>query len=499
MRTLTFDAGIRYQTLDNIGASACWWLDHAYERATPEDMQRIAALLFDREQGAGLSCIRFNIGGGSTVYDKPDDFISNWMMRSGCFKMTEDGPYDWSEHAGQQFLLREAKRLGVERTIAFVNSPPAWMTKNRHCRSDEDDRSTTNLAPGREADFAKFLADVLAHFEAEGLPFDYISPINEPSVPWNSPKQEGCRYSNRDMIPVILELAKALEAGDVSAKILVAECNTLFHMIDEDLVLPIYHDYIAERHPEIDPAEIDIDAKPGQLYGAKYNEVIRDFLARDEIRAVIAPIAAAHTYGTDKPGILKRIRDALMATMGRHPGFDYWMTELCVLGDYGPKRDLGMPAGEYIARVIHSDFVHANAAAWQWWLALSGGDYKDALVYLDMSETEYTPGVHPTKILWAMGHYARFLRPGSVRVELMGGDMEDGLLASGWFGADGKPVIVLLNTGDGDEALSLEGAPACEYDLWRTDDAVSLERRAAVRLDAPLTVPAHSFTTLVGK
>lgn len=494
MRTLTYDKRIRYQRMDNFGASACWWLDPAYERATPEDMAQVAAYLFDREKGAGLSCIRFNLGGGSTVYDKPGNFIANWMMRSGCFKMTEDGDYNWDEHAGQQYLLREAKRMGVERAIAFVNSPPAWMTRNGHCRSDGDDTSTTNLAPGREADFAKFLVDVLAHFQEIGLPFDYISPINEPAVTWNDPKQEGCRYSNEDMVPVILALAKALQDSPVTAKILVAECNTLVHMIDEDLAMPLYEEYWRKGRMVNDQ---DTD-KPGYQYGAKYNEVIRDLLSRQEIRQAIAPIAAGHSYGTDTPGRIKKTRDALMATMGRHPGLEYWMTELCVLGPYGPKRDLTMAAGEYVAKAIHGDLVYGNASAWQWWLALSGGDYKDALVYLDMDEENYTPGVHPTKILWAMGHYARFLRPGAQRVEMTGGDVEEGLLASGWLSAEGKPVAVLLNTSDEDQTVKLEGMPAGAYTLWRTDDTVSLASQGTVTLEEGLVIPAHSFTTLVG-
>lgn len=495
MRTLQYDKNIRYQTMDNFGASACWWLDPAYERATPEDMARIAELLFDREKGAGLSCIRFNLGGGSTVYDKPDNFISNWMMRSGCFKMTEDGDYDWSEHAGQQYLLREAKRMGVERAIAFVNSPPAWMTKNGHCRSDEDDTSTTNMTPGREGDFAKFLVDVLAHFQEEGLPFDYISPINEPAVPWNSSKQEGCRYSNEDMVPVILALADALQKSDVTAKILVAENNTLVHMIDEDLAEPLYEEYWRKGRIVNDR---DTD-KPGYQFGGKYNEVIRDFLSREDIRAAIAPIAAGHSYGTDIPGRLKKTRDALMATMGRHPGLDYWMTELCVLGEYGPKRDLTMAAGEYVAKAIHGDLVYANAAAWQWWLALSGGDYKDALVYLDMTETDYTPGVYDTKILWTMGHYARFLRPGAQRVEMMGGDLEEGLLASGWLSAEGKAVAVILNTSDEDQTVKLEGMPEGSYELWRTDDEVSMANKGDVCLCGEIVIPAHTFTTIAAK
>lgn len=52
----------------------------------------------------------------------------------------------------------------------------------------------------------------------------------------------------------------------------------------------------------------------------------------------------------------------------------------------GGKVDLGMDAALYMARVIHTDLTVANAAAWQWWLAVSPYDYKDGLIYVDKNK-----------------------------------------------------------------------------------------------------------------
>ncbi len=59
------------------------------------------------------------------------------------------------------------------------------------------------------------------------------------------------------------------------------------------------------------------------------------------------------------------------------------MSEYCILGSYGPGRDLGIDPALYVARTIHFDLTRANAAAWQWWTAVSTEDYKDGLIYTD--------------------------------------------------------------------------------------------------------------------
>jgi hypothetical protein len=94
------------------------------------------------------------------------------------------------------------------------------------------------------------------------------------------------------------------------------------------------------------------------------------------------------------------------------------MSEYCILGDNegeikGEGKDLGIDPALYMAKVIHNDLVNANASAWHWWIAISPYNYKDGLVYIDKNKTD--GDFKSSKMLWALGNYSRFIRPGAVR------------------------------------------------------------------------------------
>ncbi len=480
MKQLTLHPDRPRQTLDNIGASACWWTDYVWRAFPSSDFDAIARLLFDKESGAGLSCLRFNIGAGSAWYDT--EWIENWNMRSECFQHGPAAPYDWTVHAGQRRLLELAKSFGTERTIAFANSPPAFLTANGHTRCDES-TGTTNLPHGAEPAFAKFLTDVLAHFSDIGLPFDYISPINEPQVPWDDAKQEGCRYSNEDSIRLTLALSKELAARNLSTRILANECNNLMSLPDIESTEPLLVNVPG------------MNRYHGWQYGGKYCEMVRDYYDLPFIREAVAPVVAAHSYDTVAPGMMTPVRQVLKETLDRYGGLSYWMTEYCVLGEFGAKRDLGMDTALHVAAVMHADFAVADASAWQWWLAVSGGDWKDGLVYVDLDEAGHAGGIHPSKTLWAMAHYARFLRPGSRRLELDGTDFEEGVLATAWVNTKEKLVVVLVNTGEEPVEIRLVGVGEPGI-LYLTDEKRTLESERIEFADSDgFTLPPRCLAT----
>jgi O-glycosyl hydrolase len=445
-------------------------------------MERVARLLFDRETGAGLSCVRFNIGAGSVWYDA--DRIPAPTRRSECFQHGPDAPFDASMHEGQQWMLRRARELGVECAIAFTNSPPAWLTANGHT-SDDATTGTTNLRFGQEAAFGRFLAKVMRYFEEIGLPFDYLSPINEPQVPWSQQSQEGCRYSNEDTVRTVLAVRAELDRAGIATPLLINECNNLLSLVDFDFVRPYAH---------LLPAGIDLHS--GWQFGGKYCEMVKDVYDLPEIRKAVAPIVSAHSYGTDEPGATSFPRQMAHATLERYGGYRYWMTEYCLLGGLGSRRSLDMEVALYVARVIHADLTEMDASAWQWWLALSGEMFTDGLVYVDVDESGCAGNVQAGKLLWTLGHYARYLRPGSVRVALACDGEVEGLLSSGWLDAGGRPVLVWTNLSDASVEVRVEGLPT-EGVLWTTDATRDLER-STVRTDGPIVLPPRSMTTMVG-
>lgn len=77
-----------------------------------------------------------------------------------------------------------------------------------------------------------------------------------------------------------------------------------------------------------------------------------------------------------------------------------------------------MQAGLLLARNIHADFTMADATAWQWWSSTDpkmGRVPRYCLIECDPGGEE---SYRPTKLLWALGHYSRFVRPGMVRVDV---------------------------------------------------------------------------------
>lgn len=498
---VSIDESVRYQTIDNFGASDAWSMDPLGKHWTEENKNRVADLLFSREKGIGLSAWRFNIGAGSSETDQT--IIPDPWRRSEAFKKSETGGYDWSKQSGQQWFLRAAKDRGVDTLIAFVNSPPVWMTKNGHAQPDPDVGST-NLKEDYEDEFATYLIDVLEHFKQEGLTFQYISPINEPTWDWNRAEQEGNRYNNEDLKRVILELHRQLKKSSLDAQISAVDGVEITSLLDDE-----YYQMFAGSGQYTSGAN--------NLGTGKYREYIKYFLGDPELKEAIGNKIASHSYWSDysKPGDdrLVKLRELLVANLKKYDAeAKYWMSEYCILGDYGPGRDLGMDPALYVARTIHFDLTEANAAAWQWWTAVSKVDYKDGLIYTDFNEAGDEQNILTSKILWALGNYSKFIRPGAVRIALTGLDegADSELLGSAYVHAEEQTVTaVFVNNSEEDKRiqLSLKGMDQSKSialmesyitsagrDLARGEDIAVLDDHSFEAV-----IPAKSVVTLTGR
>lgn len=494
---VSVDAAVRYQTIDNFGASDAWSMDPIGKHWTEDNKNRVADLLFSREKGIGLSAWRFNIGAGSTETDQ--SIIPDPWRRAEAFKMSEDGEYDWSKQAGQQWFLQAAKDRGVDTLIAFVNSPPVWMTKNGHAQPDPDVGST-NLKEGYEDEFAAFLVDVLERFKQEGLEFDYISPINEPTWDWNRAHQEGNRYNNDDLKRVILELHRQLKASGLDAQISAPDGVEITALLDDE-----YYRMFAGGG--------QYEGGANKLGTGKYREYIKDLLGDPELKEAVGNKIASHSYwsdysnpGDDRLGKLRELLDQNLKSYD--PEAKYWVTEYCLLGDYGPGRDLGIEPALHVARTIHFDLTEANAAAWQWWTAVSKVDYKDGLIYTDYQREGDEQNILTSKILWTLGNYSKFIRPGAERVSLAGLDerARSGLLGSAYVHeGEGTVTVVFVNDGDTRKqvSLSLNGVnlqPATALSMYVTSGDRDLARAEDIPVNEDGTfeavIPPRSIVTL---
>jgi O-Glycosyl hydrolase family 30/NPCBM/NEW2 domain len=337
--TLIVRTGRPRQTIHHFGASDCWSI-RMLGVWSRESRERLADLLFSLRTGIGLSGWRFNVGAG------PDRTITNPWRTSECFE-TAPGKYDWTRQAGQRWFLRAAKARGVSRFVAFANSPPMRMTRNGRT-SCSDDSSTTNLKKGAEAAFARFLVDVAAHFArnedpAERIEFDRISPVNEPQWAWTKRGQEGSRASNADLVRLYRALARGLEARGLRTRVLGPESGSMGGMLRAN----------ADRKKKL---------------GADYGAYVDLFCEPAPGRKLLDGVLCGHSYWSDGYAALVSDRRALRRSLDRHPGWEYWQTEYCILrgprGQSGWGRDLGMTTALWVARVIHLDLTVAEASAW---------------------------------------------------------------------------------------------------------------------------------------
>jgi len=498
---IQIDSQTSFQTIDGFGASDAWQCAIVGKNWPIEKREHIADLLFSREvdaqgnpKGIGLSIWRFNIGAGTAEQGDASDIRNPWR-RAECFQ-NPDGSYDWSKQAGQQWFLRAARQRSVERFLAFPNSPPVNLARNGKGYASKG-LPYLNVKPGKLDAYANFLVDVLDHFQKEGLPFDYLSPFNEPQWEWDGPGQEGTPALNIELYALIRYLSQGLSQRKLATRMVIGEAGTIGHAFTNMDSMGLMSD--------------GRDAQAQFFFSPASPFYIGDL-------ANVAPIISAHSYQSVWPlgkqvEYRHMLHDALEAA---NPKLGYWMSEYCILEKNdeirgGGRRDLGMKTALFVARIIHNDLTIAQARSWQWWTAVSQVDFKDGLVYLDDGSENGSGRMGPetaslmqdgmvreSKLLWALGNYARFVRPGMVRVKCVADPEQsyvNGVLASAYKGSEGKVVVVLVNLSQEDQRCDL--GLHREFDVYSTSGKANLER--SVQSGSNIALPARAVITCVSQ
>jgi hypothetical protein len=473
------------QIIDNFAASDAWSIQKI-GGWSPSNRDRVADLLFSQTNGIGLSCWRFNIGGG--INSK----ITNPWRTAETLEVAPRR-YDWTRQRNEQWFLQAAKRRGVPQFLAFVNSPPARLTRNGLTFCDRD-ASTTNLKTSAEHEYAVYLADILEHFyrnpdDAEQLTFNYVSPVNEPQWDWSGLSQEGNRASNDDIKRIIRALAAELQRRRLPTQIAALESGSL-------------------------PDMWRLDAKAVARWHAEYGNYIDAFLNDPSINGLLSGRIGYHSYGSDLvSGPLINDRVQLGTKMKQYPSWRLWQSEYCVLvgseGKGGNHRDLTMKTALEVARIIHLDLTLCGVSAWQWWTAVSPVDYKDGLLYTDWQKPGDPESIYPARLLWALGSYSRFVRPGMQRVEVRGANHDiRGLMASAFKDDRSRRVVtVYINMGDAPRPVTLTFTTAngqrkpASVTPYITSDRAGDELKQYPPLSAGVIigVPGKSVVTLVSE
>ena len=466
------------QTIEHFGASDAWSMQNIGLWPEEDAQKQIADWLFSTEcdengqpLGIGLSLWRFNLGAGSS--EQGDSSYINRGTRTECF-LKADGTYDWSKQAGQVRFLKLAKERGVPYLLAFLNSPPVHFTANGLATNTGRD-GTLNLRSDCYEPFAQFVAESVSGLEREhGIRIDYLSPVNEPDGSWNwqGPKQEGSPATNREIARVVRLASQAFTERGLKTQIVVDESSDLRCLLG-------IHDTSWER---------------GNGIASFWSEDSTTYLGDTPL---VPRLQLAHSYWTNTPvKYMKKIRLQLRDELKKY-GVGFWQSEICIMSNDkeiggGQRYDFTMKTALYVARVIHYDLCYANAKSWSWWRAC-GADYKDGLIRVYDREHRG----RDSRLLWALGNFSRFVRPGAVRYNITSKQKEDpyGLMVSAFQNKDKSWVVVAINYSQEEKDFSIKSDKT--WQPYRTSDAEGETLKPLTPCKGSAKLPPRSITTFV--
>ena len=504
---VSIDPNSTFQTMEFFAASDAWsgnFVGQYFDEQQKEDLSR---WLFSNKLGAdgnpegiGLSQWRINLGGGTLEQDGAD--IIPFQNRSESY-LTKDGRnFDWGKCSGQQYFMKKAKEYGVDNFLLFSNTPPVQYTKNGLGYAKGTKDFSANLKDDCYGKFADYLAGVAKHFVDAGYNIRYISPINEPQWRWDYNKQEGSPWYLENIYKMHKELDRALEEKNLdSVNAYLGEAANLESLYGRKP--PSYKGH----HHEFVP----LQSRP--------EEIIKNFFDKDSKYYVgnfkhIKRIVAGHSYHSDfNKQVITSVREKLAEECSKY-GVQYQQSEWCMLSFATKKHDVltkdwhsdnyaDIQISLAMCRLIYADIVIGGSNAWGYWKAMEING-NNALTGVYPKDGDITKGgvARPNKLLWALGNYSFFIRPGYKRVALVGADDIDKVAASAYISPDGKRIVAVFVNSSFNEYSANIALPKSFKDklknisAFRTDSASDLANLRLSDKDSTTIVP-RSITTLV--
>ena len=456
--TISIDPSRRYQTMDGFGASITDSSAHVLSRLHGTNRKATMRRLFSRTKGDGLSFLRQPMGAS--------DFVA------GGFYTYDDVPAGQTDYGMRRFsiahdraeilpLLRQARELNPQiKVIGSPWSPPAWMKTNQSLIGGRliDD-------PRIYAAYARYFVKFVQAYERAGVPIYAVTVQNEPQ------NRNPSGYPGMDL-PVAQE-AKLIEALGPALR---AE-----HL--DAMILGYDHNW--SEHPG------DIaSTPPGEVPETEYPT---DLLNSSAGRWIAG--TAFHCYSGD-PSRQTDLHHAF-------PDNGIWFTECS--GSHGPTD----PPAQFFSDTLkwHArNLVLGVTRNWgktvvNWNLALdpSGGPHNGGcdtctgVVTVGPGQTVTENAEYHT-----LGHLARFVRPGAVRIA------STSFGTTGWNGQimdaafrnrDGSTALVVHNENDDPRTFAVaQGGSAFDYTLPGGALATFVWPAARALDDGRVLLDAHGTT-----
>ncbi|KAJ7854520.1 glycoside hydrolase [Mycena olivaceomarginata] len=405
------------QTFLGIGGSGAWWPHDLFN--FPDAVRRNLSTLLFSQSGLGLSSYRFNIGGGGTFYVSP-------------------GVYNFSADPQGVYFLQQAGAHGVPIT-AFVNSAPPQLTSNKASCGG-------TFVNGTGAAYGTYVADVISHWRSTGLMINFISPMNEPDNSFGSPGscgQEGMQVSANQRAEVVNGVFNALQSRGLSTAVGI--------LADESSSLSLATSEYSTWLPSV----------------------------ASKVAAIVH-----HTYDFPTDASYTSFVNTAKSIA---PGKATWMSEICCSLGTGAGTGRGYTQGFdptitnalMFSGLVFQSFVLASEPHYDASLGCSpltnakcpttanSVGWNDGMIYYDPSyATNKNFALYLTKHFWTYKHFGNFVKPGSVRLPLVGSDVRQWMMA---VSTSTTYNLILMNPNTTDSTLTLSFPDTvCPVSSFRT-------------------------------
>jgi glucuronoarabinoxylan endo-1,4-beta-xylanase len=333
---------------------------------------------------------------------------------------------------------KKAQALGARVWASSWTPPPAWKTNGA-----QNAKPGAHLQPAHYADFADSLATFAASMAAQGVPLLGVSPQNEPDY---ESDWEGCLWTPEEMTTFVRDhLGPKLAAKNLMTKVIAPDTAFWSSM-------PGYSDAL-----------------------------LTDATAKNYVFAI-----ATHPYGGG---------DLTYAVPGQN-GKDFWETEVSQEHSPVDTPDPSMTSAITMLRMIHDHMTIANTTGWHWW-ALVDTDNPIA-DQMRQNPALIQAGV-TFKRAYALGNFAKFVRPGMSRIGATSSPATDILVSA--YRDDNRLSIVAVNASGQahQQRFIVVGSTIGQIVPWVTSDTLSLAKQSPVTATDNFSyeLPAKSVVTFV--
>ncbi len=202
--------------------------------------------------------------------------------------------------------------------------------------------------------------------------------------------------------------------------------------------------------------------------------------------ASFVKVIGAHLYGGGPNTV-----PASYSTTAGH-AVESWETEI---SDFAAN-DSSITSGLKYANQIHSCIVDHNFNAYNYWWILNINTDNEGLYGASNSTT-------PTKRLYALGNFSKFIRPGFTRIAATEAPSAGVSVSAYYSSTAGKVVVVAINNNNSAQSVTfnLSGLNVSTIYPWITDSTRNLVQQASVAVSANnfvYSLPVSSVSSFVG-